>query len=97
MTFSVAQEREDLVGVVAGDERAAASNDLVNVLLRFYACGCPGLDAESRHTVEFLLRRHIDRAVKCAEHTTAVCRGGVGVALDLAHVGEGIVDVAAVF
>ena len=67
------------------------------MLLSLDSRGCPRTDSESDHTVEFLLCRHIDRAVKCAEHTAAVRRGGVGVALDLAHVGEGVVDVAAVF
>ena len=97
MLSSVSQERKDLIGIIASDKLAAAGDDLVNVLLSLDSRGGPRTDSESDHTVEFLLRRHIDRAVECAEHTATVRRGGVGVALDLAHVGEGVVDVAAVF
>ena len=96
MTSSVAQKLQNLIGVIAGDESAAAGDYFVDVLLSFDSCGCPGLNSEGCHTIEFFLRCHIDRAVKRAEHTAAVSRGGVGVALDLAHVSEGVIDMAAV-
>ena len=96
MASSLAQKLQNLIGVIAGDENAAAGDDLVNVLLCLYSRGCPGLDAEGRHTVEFLLRCHIDRAVERAEHTAAVCRIGIRIALYLAHMGQRIVDMAAV-
>ena len=69
MASSLAQEFEDLVGVVAGDELTAAGDDLVDVLLSLDSRGCPRLNAECRHTVEFFLCRHIDRAVQRAENT----------------------------
>jgi len=97
MLSPVTKELQDLIGVITGDERAAAGDDLVNVLLSLDSRGCPGLDPEGCHAVEFFLGRHIDGAVERTEHTAAVGAGGVGVALDLAHVGEGIIDVAAVF
>ena len=96
MFSSISKERKYFIGVIAGDKRSAAGDDLVNVLLSFYSRGCPRLDAESRHTVEFLLGCHIDRAIQRTEHATAVCGGSVGVVLDLAHMGEGVVDVTAV-
>ena len=97
MASSVTQKLKDLIGVIAGDESTAAGDYFVNMLLSLDSRGCPGLDSEGCHTVEFFLCRHIDGAIQRAEHAAAVCRRGVGVALDLAHVGEGIVDVAAVF
>ena len=74
MLSSFAKEGEYLIGVIACDERAAAGDDLINVLARFYSRGCPGFYAEGCHAVEFFLRCHIDRAVKRAEHTAAVSR-----------------------
>ena len=97
MLSSEAEEGEDLVGVIAGYESAARGDDLVNVLLSLDSRGCPGLNAESRHTVKFLLCCHVDRAIQRAEHAAAVSGGGVGVTLNLAHMSEGVVDVAAVF
>ena len=85
MLSSEAEEGEDLVGIIAGNESTAASDDFVNVLLSLNSRGCPRLYSESYHTVEFLLRCHIDRAPEGAEHTAAVSRGRVRVARDLAH------------
>jgi len=97
MLSPVTKELQNLIRIVAGDERSAAGDYFVNVLLSLDSCGCPGLDPEGCHTVEFFLRCHVDGAIQRAEHAAAVGAGGVGVALDLAHVGEGVVDVAAVF
>ena len=96
MFSSITQELQNLIRIVAGNEGSSAGDDFVNVLLSFNSRGCPRLYSESDHTVEFLLGRHIDGAIERAEHTTAVCGGGVWVVLNLAHMGEGIINMAAV-
>ena len=97
MLSPVTKELQNLIRIVAGDKRSAAGDYFVNVLLSLDSRGCPGLNSEGCHTVEFFLRCHIDGAIQRAEHAAAVGAGGVGIALDLAHMGEGVVDVAAVF
>ena len=96
MLSPISQELQNLIGVIAGDESAAAGDDFVNVLLGLDSCGCPGLYPEGCHAVKLFLRCHVDRAVERTEHAAAVCGGSIGIALNLAHVGEGIVDVAAI-
>ena len=60
MASSVTQKLKDLIGVIAGDESTAAGDDFVNMLLSLDSRGCPRLDSEGCHAVEFFLRCHID-------------------------------------